>query len=206
MRTKSAFVILFDETLNKHLQEKQMDVYVRFWDDKLVQTYFYESFFLGHASANDLLNKLTPFIEKFSQRKILQLSMDGPNVNWSVHKQLQMNIEKSTGGMKMLEIGSCGLHILHNAFQRGHAATQWEIKSFLTSLFFLFHDSPARREDFLKIARSTAFPLKFCCHRYVWPKYIRLFSFFLYLLLVLQFSPSLSLSLSVEKYGVQNGS
>jgi hypothetical protein len=167
LHSKSSFVILFDETLNKYLQEHQMDFYVRFWDNNRVQTSFFESFFLGHTRAEDLLPKFVSFTEKFSQRKILQISMDGPNVNWKVHNSLQRDIELSTGGVKMLEIGSCGLHVLHNAFQRGHAASHWEIENFLSSLYRLFHDSPARRDDFTNLAGGVSFPLKFCKCRWL---------------------------------------
>ena len=37
----------------------------------------------------------------------------------------------------------------------------------LSSLYWLFHDAPARREDFITITGSTLFPLKFCNHRWV---------------------------------------
>ena len=37
----------------------------------------------------------------------------------------------------------------------------------MRSLWQLFHDTPARREDFVKLTGSTVFPLKFCPHRWV---------------------------------------
>lgn len=114
-------VLLFDETLNKELQEKQMDLHVRLWDvDRKVRTYYFDSFFLGHARANNILEKLDEALtKKFSHRQILQLSMDGPNVNKRVHKDLQSEICNNTAGMEMLDIGTCGLHTLHNAFKSG---------------------------------------------------------------------------------------
>ena len=46
---KGLYVVMFDESLNKKPQEKQMDVYLRFWDDesKQVKTRYYGSPFLG---------------------------------------------------------------------------------------------------------------------------------------------------------------
>ena len=38
---------------------------------------------------------------------------------------------------------------------------------FLCALHRIFHESPARREDFTKITGSQIFPLKFCPHRWV---------------------------------------
>ena len=60
------------------------------------------------------------------------------------------------------------MHILHNAFQRGFDSTGWDIKSFLSSLYILFHDTPARRDDYMEIiTKSNIFPLKFCATRWV---------------------------------------
>ena len=49
---------------------------------------------------------------------MLQLSMDGPNVNWDVlHHQDQYRKEKEFPDI--IIIGGCGLHILHGALKDG---------------------------------------------------------------------------------------
>ena len=59
------YVVLFDESLNPDLQKKQLDVHVRFLDvDGTVKTRYIDSYFLGHATANDIVLKLN---EKMSQ-------------------------------------------------------------------------------------------------------------------------------------------
>ncbi|GBO13657.1 Signal transducer and activator of transcription 5B, partial [Araneus ventricosus] len=55
---------------------------------------------------------------------------------------------------------SSGLHIMHNAFKAGCIASTWGIVDFLTSLYYLFENSPARRDDFLKES-ERALPKKF---------------------------------------------
>lgn len=40
--------------------------------------------------------------------------------------------------------------------------------SFLSSLHYLFKDSPARREDYVIVTKSSQLPLKFVSHR--WPE------------------------------------
>ncbi|KAK1901202.1 alcohol dehydrogenase [Dissostichus eleginoides] len=72
--------------------------------------------------------------------------MDGPNVNWKLFSIAQQNIEGQTG-KKMLNVGSCGLHIVHNSFRAGCASTNWELGNALTALKWLFKDVPARRES-----------------------------------------------------------
>lgn len=113
-------MLLFDETLNRHLQEKQLDLYVRIWDvDNQVRTRCLQSSFLGHASARNLFDVLESVIRSLNYRSILQLSMDGPNVNNKVHEDLQREIMENTEGTKMVDVGTCGLHTLHNAFKSG---------------------------------------------------------------------------------------
>ena len=75
--------------------------------------------------------------------------MDGPNVNWSFYSKVMEEIFGNT--VKAVDIGSCGLHVVHNSFRAGFEAAQWNLNSFLTSLYFLFHDTPARREDYFLI-------------------------------------------------------
>lgn len=55
-KAKSAtdYVLLFDESLNRPLQAKQLDVHVRFWDGEFVMSRYLDSHFLGHAYAADL--------------------------------------------------------------------------------------------------------------------------------------------------------
>ena len=115
VRSSSNYVLLFDETLNKDLQEKQMDIYVCIWDGNRVASCYQSSEFLGHARAVDMLEIFNPVISNLGHRGLLQLSMDGPAVNWKLYELLRHDIAHSTP-LKMLEIGSCGLHVLNNAF------------------------------------------------------------------------------------------
>ncbi len=45
--------------------------------------------------------------------------------------------------------------------------SEWELDKFLRSLFYLLHDTFARRTDFKEITGSDLFPLKFCNTRWV---------------------------------------
>ena len=63
VRSSSNYVLLFDETLNKDLQEKQMDIYVCIWDCNRVASYYQSSEFLGHARAVDMLEIFNPVLD-----------------------------------------------------------------------------------------------------------------------------------------------
>ena len=160
--------ISFDESLNKEFQTEQMDIIVRyFYEDKVVSQYF-DSQFMGRTAATDLLHHLKCSLSKFSNRKLLQISMDGPRVNWKLLSLLCEDREKDDADLpKLLNIGSCGLHIVHGAFYTGCRATDWNIDGILRALYYLFEDSPAKREDYTSITDSTIFPLNFCATRWV---------------------------------------
>lgn len=162
------FALSFDESLNKVLQEGQMDLHIRFWDQakEMAITRYWGSVCLGKASANDLLEAFHDGIEPLSMESIFQVSMDGPSVNWSFYAKLKS--ELSTDAPSFLDCGSCGLHIMHGAFQTGHQASGWKLNELLVSLYYHFKDSPSKRVDFRRICGAdTPFPLKFCKCRWL---------------------------------------
>ncbi|KAK5900192.1 hypothetical protein CesoFtcFv8_009591 [Champsocephalus esox] len=163
---QTAYVVLFDETMNHHLQSKQMDVHVRLWDGAEVKTNYIGSEFLGHSTAIDIIENMSKGLSETGVNNLIQLSMDGPHVNWKVFELLQKEMQKQAD-KSLLNIGSCGLHILHNAFRDGCKATSWDIEHILSSLYWLFHDCPARREDFVTATGCNTVMLKFCRVRWI---------------------------------------
>lgn len=166
MEKSDHFVVLFDETLNEYLQKNHLDVHVRLWNNSEVTTRYVTSTFMGHSTADDLLKNLTEAFASFPMSKIVQLSMDGPNVNWSLFHKFQQHM-KNDFQVQCLDIGSCGLHTVHNAYKGGMHATGWPVDTYLSSLFSLFHDAPARREDFVRETGNSVFPLPFVSHRWI---------------------------------------
>ena len=92
--------------------------------------------------------------------------MDGPNVNWKFFGMLDTEVDEKFD-TSLFEIGCCSLHVVHGAFQTGHKAVGWNMNSVLRSFYKLFHDSPARRADYIEITDSNIFPKKFCSVRWV---------------------------------------
>ena len=166
VKSSDGYVLLFDESLNHELQKKQMDFHVRVWNDDKVETRYYNSEFLGHASAEDMLEKFHSCKENLSFGNLIQLSMDGPSVNWKFYKMVEDEL-KNEYSCNLLNTGSCGIHIVHGAFKDGCEAAGWTVQKTLSSLYWLFKDSPARREDYIKTTGSSVFPLKFCQHRWL---------------------------------------
>ena len=182
------FAVSFDESFNKVIQQEQMDLLLRYWDDdkREVITRYFGSEFLGHNRADDLKDKFTQGLESLNQKNMIQISMDGPSVNLKFYDEVVKHREETELGIpQLIYLGSCSLHVVHGAFKTGAQATTWNIDSLLRALHYLFHNSPARTEDYVKLTDSTQLPLKFCSTRWledtpvaeramlIWPKIVK---------------------------------
>ncbi|GBN47272.1 hypothetical protein AVEN_47705-1 [Araneus ventricosus] len=156
------FVVDFDESINKVSQKQQMDINIRFWDrcENRVKTWYLTSAFLGWTRASDLLEAFTEATKPLDLKRLVQLSMDGPNVNKKLFKDLQAQIKELTQK-------SCGLHAINVAFKAGAVVTQWKILEFQRALYYLFNKSPARRARYSFYSGSTLFPKKFGAIRWL---------------------------------------
>ena len=110
---------------------------VRYWNADKVESQYFTLYFLGHADAEAVHDKVESVFGELGYEKLAQLSIDGPNVNWKVFRLMQEDVEKQTG-KKLLNIGSCGLHVIHNSFRDGCSAAEWEVQTFLPSVRWFF--------------------------------------------------------------------
>ena len=91
-RLPPRFVSCFDESFNKVTYSKQMDIHLLYFDEKLrrVNRVYIGSQFMGHATAEDTLKDFkTAHKDLDIVKKLVQLSMDGPNVNWKFQDNLE---------------------------------------------------------------------------------------------------------------------
>ncbi|XP_049275212.1 uncharacterized protein LOC125759844 [Rhipicephalus sanguineus] len=125
-------VVCFDEALNKVTQKQQMDVLIRYWDaaDDSMKTRYLTSCFMGHTCAEDLASAFRQAVQEIKGSKILQVSMDGPNVNFKFLRSLKEELRGSDES-HILDIGSCGLHVINGAYKAGHVVSGWDLVSFL---------------------------------------------------------------------------
>ena len=79
-------------------QSKQLDLHIRFWDTKCssVQTRYVTSFFMGHATANDLLEKMTECLNRNSNNEICQQVVNKLDTFFSGEKLYNKIKEHST--------------------------------------------------------------------------------------------------------------
>jgi hypothetical protein len=81
---------------------------------------------------------------------MVQISMNGLNVNWKLFKELQKYIT-AQHAVTLLNVGRCGLHQVHGAFKAVYDVSGWEIDKLLSSIYWHFKDTHARREDFTSL-------------------------------------------------------
>ena len=176
------FVTCFDEAFNRISKRKQMDVSVIFFDEKKEErvTAYICSHFMGHAEADKAMKSLKDVHGSLDMtHNLVQLSTDGPNVNWATYAMIKDDrIKDDPNAPVMLGIGSCGLHVLHGAYGTAQKKTDWVVKQYLRAIYFIFFKiAPARKEDFLKANdlleehefkdSAYLFAQKFCSHRWL---------------------------------------
>ena len=136
-----------------------MDFVVRYFNKDMVTCRYLTSWFLGHTHAEDL-KKFKEGIKDLEKKKMLQVSMDGPNVYWKLYANIVQESE-NCDCPDLIDIGSCSLHIVHWAFRTGVQKTKCGIDGILKVLYNLLPDSPAKKGDYKKITGSKVFPLPF---------------------------------------------
>lgn len=104
---------------------------------------------------------------------LLQVSMDGPNVNWKVLALLKQEVwfkfglNKPDGSPLFLELGFFGLHFVHGSIGIAHSKVGWNLHKIFSAVWYLMKDCPAHRREYINVTKSKVFPLKFCQIRWV---------------------------------------
>ena len=152
------FTLHFDETSTAQVK-KQMDLTLQYWSptQNKVWVTFYTSLFFGHAEGGKVASKMFEQLtaDKIPVNKLIALVRDGPNVNKTIMRKLQecISVEYLEFG-GFVDLGSCVLHTVHNAFGKGLEKYGKDIDQFCLDLHSLFKYSAARREDFKQLQLS----------------------------------------------------
>ena len=126
---------------------------------------------MGYSTTEDIMSN---FLEATSEMKLcnlVQVSMDGPNVNWSLLEQLSSDLHNEYG-TTLLFLGSCSLHAINDYLATCHKAANWKVRVQLKLLLKLFKDSPTRRADYIDFTGCNQYARKSCSIR--WAKMLRI--------------------------------
>ena len=59
------------------------------------------------------------------------------------------------------------MHVVRGSFEKKAKESGWNLGNSLPSLWQIFPDTPARKEDFIQITGSDLFSFQFCQHRWI---------------------------------------
>ena len=99
----------------------------------VVKLNYFISRFFERPNAANIQNEIHAALKPVSGEKMIELSMDGPNINWKVFDLLKSH-RREAEWSPLMNMRSCSLHIVHGAFQTGNKATDWQIDIVLKAM------------------------------------------------------------------------
>lgn len=151
------FTFSFDETTTSQ-GKKQYDCYIKYksYVFRRVIVRYLDSEFVGHCTANHLLSIFHSKMKSFDIEKalMLQMEMDGPNVNKSMLKSLKVDLEKNLD-KTLIDIGTCLLHPVHTCFEKALSKFSLDFDEFVIDVHSFFKLSAARKQDFQLTSLTT---------------------------------------------------
>ena len=114
-----------------------------------------------HCTAENLVEHFHEFEKSMNldPSYLLHLGMDGPSVNKSFEDKLLTELRDQD--IQILNIGSCCLHKVHNAFRNALKQIDCDFDQFVIDIHSFFKLSSARREDYLSMEEVCMFKSKF---------------------------------------------
>ena len=133
-------------------QTSEMDICLWFWNEEYnqVEDRYWDSKILGHTTHQHLLDPVHEGFRIFDMAKIVQVLLDGPNVNLKYLEKLKEQTNK-LGSPGLIDLGSCNLHIVYAAFKFSAEASGGNFKKLLKWCFQLLKDSSARWDNFFSV-------------------------------------------------------
>ena len=155
VKSKLPFCIHFDETTSTQVK-KQMDLTLRYWSPTHEEVWiiYYTSLFFGHAEGEKVAVKMYEQLvsDGIPVAKLVTLVQDGPNVNKTIFRKMDELIRHDNPEFTgLVDLGSCSIHTIHNAFGKGLEKCGKEIEQLCMDLHAFFKYSAARCEDFREV-------------------------------------------------------
>ena len=103
-----------------------MDIWLRFWNQESnrIEDQYWDSKFLGDTIHQHFQDSVHEVLKAFDMTKMVQLLMDGPNVNLKLLKNLKEQ-RNELGTRRLISVARCNLHIIHGSFKSGAEANEW---------------------------------------------------------------------------------
>ena len=132
LNKSEVMVYSFDESLNEITQTCEMDLIIRYWNNyaQKVDVRYWGSSFFGHATHQDLLKQFNKITSEFDPKRLYQISMDGPKVNTKFYGEI-VTVPEQPMFHKLVDFGSCNLHIVHGSLKTGAEKSGCKLKKIL---------------------------------------------------------------------------
>lgn len=143
----------YDETTNNE-NKKELQIRMIFYSEKdeiVVNRHLITKFIekaTGISLSSELLDAL--LTNGLTMRKILMIGRDGPRVNDATERLLNEEKKKVHDGKSLLKLGSCYLHIIHNALAKGLDVFDIDIHDVLIKINVWFDRSELRWIQYTK--------------------------------------------------------
>ena len=110
-------------------QSCEMDLLARYFDEteEKVKIRYLDSQSLVHGTSNDLKKNFSESWKVLDANMLIQVGMDGPNVNVKLFKMMQAECSENEQH-QLTDIGSFGLLTMHNAVKTRAESTGWRTK------------------------------------------------------------------------------
>ena len=91
------------------------------------------SVFTGCSTTDNVHETFQNGISEVDESQVMQVSFDGPNVNLTFFKKYaSMEEEKELD--PLMDVGTCGLHVVHNSMKAGAKVSEWELHKLLKAM------------------------------------------------------------------------
>ena len=152
--SEGCFTLLLDETANAQVK-KQCDFLVRYWspaEDEVCTKYITSRLF-AHTSADHLQELVFDVLKSshISHDHFANLSTDGPNINISLHRRLDSQLQEILHP-GLLPLNPCCLHKVHTGYHKGILVYGTEVENLAFDLHSWFKIAPCKRDDFMHVA------------------------------------------------------
>ena len=146
------FTMRFNEITTAQVK-KQMDLTLHYWSPTHNEVWlaYYTSLFFSHAEGAKVASRMFGQMKDdgIPMGKLVALARDGPYVNKTILNEFQQMIKDDYPQFAgFVDIDSCVLHVVHNAFGKGLEIYGKEVAQLCLDLHAIFKNSAARKEDY----------------------------------------------------------
>lgn len=154
------YSLCFDETTND-ASRNELHVDIRYYSEreKQVIQFHLETFFIENGLGDTIVAYLIKALKNANLpiERMITIGRDGPNVNKKVFRLMNAKYKEATG-RNLIDIGSCDLHVVHNAFKAGLDVFGSDVADLLFNVHYFFDGEALRSSEYRDIQTKHGKP------------------------------------------------